>query len=308
MECSWVLEHLSEYLEGELPLQEREQVEAHLQSCPSCVAERDELAALLNALGELPPAELPVGFHEALMERLRREANKKREGIEPEATKPVLMVRPGGKRQVTGRFASLAAGVLLLVAVGFGGLSVYSFQRGPGRAGTAVKYAAEPEEALAEPETAGQAPLRMMAAPPEERSANTAEPGNAEEKMADAAGIETEEEAPEEAPEAILFYAGDGTTAGEDKNEAGETEQALVDDRALAASDAEAEDAKDEGLAKEALDEAAGDGLVAGGASEADTTPTPRGMSRKGPVFLILALLCAALSGGLLWAKRKANR
>ncbi len=304
MECSWVQEHLSEYLEGELPLQEREQIEAHLQSCPSCAAERDELAALLNALGELPSAELPAGFHAALMERLHREANKKREGIEPEATKPVLMVRPGGKRQVTGRFASLAAGVLLLVAVGFGGLSVYSFQRGPGQAGAEVNSAAEAEEALAEPETAGQAPLRMMAAPPEERSANTAETGNAAEKMADAAGIETEEEA----PEAVLFYTGDGTTAGEEKNEAGETEQALVDDRALAASDAEAEDAKDEGLAKEVLDEAAGDGLAADGASEAGTTPTPRGMSRKGPVFLILALLCAALSGGLLWAKRKADR
>ena len=51
MECSWVQEHLSEYLEGELPLQEREQIEAHLQSCPSCAAERDELAALLNVLG-----------------------------------------------------------------------------------------------------------------------------------------------------------------------------------------------------------------------------------------------------------------
>ena len=54
MNCKEVKPELVAYLDGELPDATRSQVEAHLESCAACRAERDALAATLKSLDDLP--------------------------------------------------------------------------------------------------------------------------------------------------------------------------------------------------------------------------------------------------------------
>jgi len=54
MNCKEVKPELVAYLDGELEDPVRSQVEAHLQSCADCRAERDVLAATLKSVASLP--------------------------------------------------------------------------------------------------------------------------------------------------------------------------------------------------------------------------------------------------------------
>lgn len=68
--CSQVLERLSDYLDGDLPPEGREQVEAHLRGCDGCSRFGGEFKATVSALRGLlaRPGGLPGGFRD----RLRR--------------------------------------------------------------------------------------------------------------------------------------------------------------------------------------------------------------------------------------------
>jgi anti-sigma factor RsiW len=63
-------ERLSAWLDGELPPDERAEVEAHLAACGECAAHLAELGALDEAARELP-IEAPSGYFEAFPERVR---------------------------------------------------------------------------------------------------------------------------------------------------------------------------------------------------------------------------------------------
>lgn len=72
-EHRWTHNHLSEYIDGELPDQDRQRIEEHTGLCPQC---RRVLATLqrtvqgLRALGAQPAGD---GVSDAVIERLRRE-------------------------------------------------------------------------------------------------------------------------------------------------------------------------------------------------------------------------------------------
>ncbi len=68
--CGQVLERLSDYLDGDLPPEERERVEAHLRGCDGCSRFGGEFKATVSALRRLlgRPGGLPEGFRD----RLRR--------------------------------------------------------------------------------------------------------------------------------------------------------------------------------------------------------------------------------------------
>lgn len=53
LRCSRVLEHLSDYLDGDLPEFVVRQVELHLAGCPNCQRFGSEVAGMLAALGRL---------------------------------------------------------------------------------------------------------------------------------------------------------------------------------------------------------------------------------------------------------------
>ncbi|HYB13725.1 MAG TPA: anti-sigma factor [Myxococcota bacterium] len=65
-----VRSRLGPYLEGDLPLQQRALVDAHLDTCPSCGEELKELRETIGLLRSLPEIEPPVGLANGVMARI----------------------------------------------------------------------------------------------------------------------------------------------------------------------------------------------------------------------------------------------
>jgi anti-sigma factor RsiW len=57
--CREVVELLSDYLEDGLPAGERERVQAHLATCPDCLAYLEQLRATIGTLGRLREQDVP---------------------------------------------------------------------------------------------------------------------------------------------------------------------------------------------------------------------------------------------------------
>lgn len=62
------------YVDGELSLEELEQVQAHLDACPACRAYVDDALAMSAAFPDPEETEVPDGFAERVMARLYAEA------------------------------------------------------------------------------------------------------------------------------------------------------------------------------------------------------------------------------------------
>lgn len=62
------------YVDGELSLEELEQVQAHLDACPACRAYVDDALAMSAAFPDPEETEVPDGFAESVMARLYAEA------------------------------------------------------------------------------------------------------------------------------------------------------------------------------------------------------------------------------------------
>jgi anti-sigma factor RsiW len=76
------LTSLSAYLDGELSLEDRGLVEAHLGECGACRAERDRLAGALKLLARLPPPpDLSPAFEQRFYARLAAERAPRRAGF-----------------------------------------------------------------------------------------------------------------------------------------------------------------------------------------------------------------------------------
>ena len=69
--CREVVELLSDYLEGELPAAERARVEAHLATCPECLAYLAQLRTTIGALGRLREDDVPRPLLARLMAAFR---------------------------------------------------------------------------------------------------------------------------------------------------------------------------------------------------------------------------------------------
>ena len=74
MEHETYWEQLSALLDGELNETDRAAVTAHLAQCADCQAYLAELTALRDAMGAWGDEDVPGGFAEGVMERVRREA------------------------------------------------------------------------------------------------------------------------------------------------------------------------------------------------------------------------------------------
>jgi anti-sigma factor RsiW len=67
-------ELLSALLDSELTPEEERHAERHLATCPTCRAERDQLAQLRDAVRDLPPLDLPPPVWVQVMRAGRRRA------------------------------------------------------------------------------------------------------------------------------------------------------------------------------------------------------------------------------------------
>jgi hypothetical protein len=70
MKHAEVRDRLGPYLEGDLPLQQRALVDAHLDGCPSCAEELKELRGTIGLLRSLPEIEPPTGFARSVVARI----------------------------------------------------------------------------------------------------------------------------------------------------------------------------------------------------------------------------------------------
>lgn len=107
MSCDRYLELLSARLDGVLTGEEEQELEEHLAVCPDCRAAGAQLAALREAFPELEEVQVPEGFAQGVMDRIR--------GSEPEKVIPLF------KRPQVRALAGLAA--CLVVVAGLYGAS-----------------------------------------------------------------------------------------------------------------------------------------------------------------------------------------
>ncbi|MBX6364577.1 MAG: zf-HC2 domain-containing protein, partial [Gemmatimonadetes bacterium] len=153
-------DRLSEYIDDELPAEERAQLEAHLAGCAACARTVDELLAVVRAAATLrdspPPPELWTG-------------------IAARIAAPVIPLRPTPPaRRLSLRLPQLAAASVTLVAAS-GALVWALLSRGPAAGGpVAAAPAAAPSLTASAPSSAegavAPAPARLAGDDVDERA------------------------------------------------------------------------------------------------------------------------------------------
>ena len=71
MDCIELVELITDYLEGTLPLSDRQRFDAHLGECPYCVTYLGQMRATLGALGEIPPETISDTAKDRLLHAFR---------------------------------------------------------------------------------------------------------------------------------------------------------------------------------------------------------------------------------------------
>ncbi len=100
------VEMLCPYVDGELSVDERQELEAHLAECSACRDELDGLGSVVQQLRELPQLTAPASLFDSV-----------RKGLDGGSARPA---RPGRAGVFLRRAFALAAGVLLALWVGMG--------------------------------------------------------------------------------------------------------------------------------------------------------------------------------------------
>ena len=72
LECKYVWEHLSEYLDQQLNAALLKDIEAHLENCEICSAILDSTRNILVLTADDRTYELPLGYSERLHRRLEK--------------------------------------------------------------------------------------------------------------------------------------------------------------------------------------------------------------------------------------------
>jgi anti-sigma-K factor RskA len=107
---------LAGYVLGALSADERREFEQHLDECPQCRRELDELGRLPALIGRAaPPVEVPAGLRAATLRAVRQEAGA---GPAPIARRRASVVEGSTRRLPPA--AILATAAIVLAAAGFG--------------------------------------------------------------------------------------------------------------------------------------------------------------------------------------------
>ena len=73
LDCKHIWRELSSYLDGEVPMNVRRDIEAHVSQCRHCAALLDSTHNVIVLIADERRLELPLGFSARLRERLERE-------------------------------------------------------------------------------------------------------------------------------------------------------------------------------------------------------------------------------------------
>ncbi len=71
MNCRTLVELVTEYLEGALPLEERAAVEAHLAGCEGCTNHLEQMRTTIRLTGMLTEEQIPSETRRALLGTFR---------------------------------------------------------------------------------------------------------------------------------------------------------------------------------------------------------------------------------------------
>lgn len=117
MDCRKAKRELNRYLDGELPVRDRDHINWHLAECSSCRESLERLRVVGDALGELPePPDLPAGFAERVIVRAERRLEE-RPAVVPfwKSFSPAMRI---------------AAAAVLMLGIGLGALMARSLSTG----------------------------------------------------------------------------------------------------------------------------------------------------------------------------------
>ena len=70
--CKDLVELITDYLDGAMPLEERARFDEHLSACPFCQIYLDQMRHTIRAAGHLPERSLSRGALDALLAHFRR--------------------------------------------------------------------------------------------------------------------------------------------------------------------------------------------------------------------------------------------
>jgi anti-sigma factor RsiW len=71
LSCQEVVELVTDYLEGALPVAERQRFEEHIERCTGCRRYVEQMRTTLSVTGELSPETLTPEAEQALLEAFR---------------------------------------------------------------------------------------------------------------------------------------------------------------------------------------------------------------------------------------------
>ena len=142
MKCEDCRERLWAYLEGELDAAEAAETERHLAACGDCREELSLRQEIMETLRSLPDAELPAGYHEELMEKLRT------------AAEPQVIPFPQKKKTTKWKQMSLIAAAVLIVVAAGGVQGMQKMRQGQNEINQQMEMAADAVTESAPAETA----------------------------------------------------------------------------------------------------------------------------------------------------------
>jgi anti-sigma factor RsiW len=78
LNCKSVIREISNYLDGELELAAKQELEHHLEHCGDCKTVVDQTKLTVDVFCDSEPVELPIDVKSRLHEALRRKFTEKR--------------------------------------------------------------------------------------------------------------------------------------------------------------------------------------------------------------------------------------
>jgi hypothetical protein len=77
MNCEWVRDNISAYIDGELTGSQKEMIDSHLSGCPECRAEFYRISMAWDTLKLWEDKQPPVYLKEAILKSIKRERSSK---------------------------------------------------------------------------------------------------------------------------------------------------------------------------------------------------------------------------------------
>ena len=105
MSCSEYLELISLYFDNEIDIDDEQRLFEHIEKCPKCKKEFEDMKNILGTLKDTPMIELPDGFHDELIDKLRD-------------TKIVEISSKFNQKKVWKKYTALAASFVAIFVIG----------------------------------------------------------------------------------------------------------------------------------------------------------------------------------------------